>query len=724
MTRPSYLLLVLACVLVTCCSAQKSCAGRCGESYYRGSACQCDAECLAHNECCRNYEALCTTRDSCKGRCGERFKRGRKCHCDTACVQYDQCCPDYASECTVEESNSIDEEGDESEVDPQASEDLNYPEAEVVVGTTPAVVDSGSGGLSSSDMELEPAVVQPSPLPDRPDVDPDVAPDVDLEPSEVSVTPEVSQAGGDISPHPEDTDTPTANTSVTSFLPPGGSTPETADVNRPEMVPGSLTTTPATPTSTPASEQPVQSTQPSPQGTSETRATTASTAHTNNTEIDASNSTSQPSDLQQPNNTLAPETAAVTQAEHAEHFENVDSETVEIQNKDPTEKPSSTETNTNAQDDNMTVLPSPEEDKPEPVGPSSGAELRPTNPDQPGEAPLPEDSSQPHTLQDESGPSEKTPSTGVDTKNVDPTDTPSTTNNEGETVRGISSTKETPTTPGSPENPSPPTATQKPTKPKSDTADALDEGSPWDYQADANNDTNLCSGRPINGLTTLRNGTIAVFRGHYFWILDSKRNPGPAQGITDVWGIPSPIDTVYTRCNCQGKTYFFKGNQYWRFENALMDPGFPKPVSEGFGLGGHITAALSMPRYRSRRESVLFFKRGGLAQRYTYRIAPQCGSKLAVYTTSRRVRRSKDPELGQEISIRSWTGFPPLVTSAVSVPTTTSIGDGYKYYIFSQTKYYSLKLEGETPVILTPKDGPGKHRTARSWFRCPETPSM
>lgn len=41
-----------------------------------------------------------------------------------------------------------------------------------------------------------------------------------------------------------------------------------------------------------------------------------------------------------------------------------------------------------------------------------------------------------------------------------------------------------------------------------------------------------------------------------------------------------------------------------------MDAAFPRPISEGFGLGGHIVAALSMPQYRSRRESVLFFKRG------------------------------------------------------------------------------------------------------------------
>lgn len=53
-----------------------------------------------------------------------------------------------------------------------------------------------------------------------------------------------------------------------------------------------------------------------------------------------------------------------------------------------------------------------------------------------------------------------------------------------------------------------------------------------------------------------------------------------------------------------------QGKDYWRFENGMMDHGFPKPVSQGFGQIGHITAALSMPEYRSRKESVIFFKRG------------------------------------------------------------------------------------------------------------------
>lgn len=50
---------------------------------------------------------------------------------------------------------------------------------------------------------------------------------------------------------------------------------------------------------------------------------------------------------------------------------------------------------------------------------------------------------------------------------------------------------------------------------------------------------------------------------------------------------------------------------YWRFENDVLDSGYPKPIATGFdGLRGHVTAALSVPQYQSRGESVYFFKRG------------------------------------------------------------------------------------------------------------------
>uniref|UniRef100_A0A8C7L149 SMB domain-containing protein n=1 Tax=Oncorhynchus kisutch TaxID=8019 RepID=A0A8C7L149_ONCKI len=228
-----------------------------------------------------------------------------------------------------------------------------------------------------------------------------------------------------------------------------------------------------------------------------------------------------------------------------------------------------------------------------------------------------------------------------------------------------------------------------------------------DYKNE-HNDTNICSGRPVGAVTTLRNGTVVVFRGHYFWVLDSNRVPGPARGITDVWGVPSPIDTVFTRCNCQGKTYFFKGSNYWRFENGMMEPGYPKLIRAGFdGLQGQITAALSVPEYRKRRESVYFFKRVEAAEgRMAYNV------HYSVYTVRNR------------INIRlTWRGFPSTVTSAVSIPTHKK-PEGYNYYLFSRCKYLAkilFLLPKSEPVASTPpvSSAPQKN-SAKDFFNCPK----
>ncbi|XP_031689397.1 proteoglycan 4 isoform X2 [Oncorhynchus kisutch] len=278
--------------------------------------------------------------------------------------------------------------------------------------------------------------------------------------------------------------------------------------------------------------------------------------------------------------------------------------------------------------------------------------------------------------------------------------------------------------------PSKPTEKPKPksTQPNTltDINQALSTDNSRDYQADEHNDTNICSGRPVGAVTTLRNGTVVVFRGHYFWVMDSNRMAGPAHRITDVWGVPSPIDTVFTRCNCQGKTYFFKGANYWRFENSMMDMGFPKLISVGFnGLRGQITAALSVPEYRKRKESVYFFKGGGLVQKYSYQsgTSPTCNRKAhnSVYTVHNRVARQAVSLLGQEINIRlTWRGFPSTVTSAVSIPTHRK-PEGYNYYLLSRSKYYNVNMRDERPFIATPPvSATPQKNSAKDFLNCPK----
>uniref|UniRef100_A0A3Q4GHQ8 Proteoglycan 4a n=1 Tax=Neolamprologus brichardi TaxID=32507 RepID=A0A3Q4GHQ8_NEOBR len=197
-------------------------------------------------------------------------------------------------------------------------------------------------------------------------------------------------------------------------------------------------------------------------------------------------------------------------------------------------------------------------------------------------------------------------------------------------------------------------------------------------------DVDLCSHSPINGLTALINGTILAFKGELFWSVDPiSRSVGQPQSITDTLGISSPIDTIFTRANCQGNTYIIKGDQYWRLDgNMVMEPGYPKPlVSEFPGLTGHISAALAVPATRSKPETVYFFKNGEILQSFTF--PPD-----SIPSCSKKPRNSMNTGvlLGGEINIKvSLKGFPTPITSALSMTSPQGSG-GYHHYVFSGRK--------------------------------------
>ncbi|XP_016399181.1 proteoglycan 4b isoform X2 [Sinocyclocheilus rhinocerous] len=702
-------LLLLFAYASTGSSDPSSCRGRCGEGYYRGSLCQCDYKCLSLNECCSDFTQLCTTKDSCKGRCGEPFHRGNPCHCDIDCVSYNQCCPDYENMCLVEDTalkprktataaqrtanlclniknkKSTETSNEEMTNDEGIGEELTIPEDESE--PTP------SEGLDASSML--PADENPTEGPS-------------------SATP----TEGPTSTAPTEGPPSTVPTEGPSSTEPTEGPPSTAPTEFPSSTETTACPSSTAPTEGPSSAEPTEG--PSSAEPTEGPSSTAPTEVPSSTAPTEGPSSTAPTEV--------PSSTAPTEGPSSTAPTEVPSSTA------PTEGPSSTA---------PTEVPSstaPTE------GPSSTAPI-----EVPSSTALTEVSS-----------------SAVPTEN---SVTEMTTKAQSEDPEELSSLKDpraTPVPKKTPSAPAPVKPTKNPIKPSIDKNDKSEPKEPLkdpsgivpikpaekplkpssdkngktdsikDYQAD-DYDTNLCSGRPVSGLTTLRNGTIVVFRGHYFWTLDKQRNPDPPQLITKVWGVPSPIDSVYTRCNCQGKTYFFKGRNYWRFENGMMDPGFPKPISQGFGQIGHITAALSIPQYRSRKESVIFFRRGGMAQTYTYQVTPSCGKKprYPVFTVRTRARRQAvlpgtdvsqrpqtghfvpDAALGQEINIsKTWRGFPTIVTSAVSVP--SRVKEGYKYYVFSQNKYYSMKMEREKPVILKPATGP-KESSATSFFKCPET---
>ncbi|XP_062328862.1 vitronectin a [Osmerus eperlanus] len=124
-------------------------------------------------------------------------------------------------------------------------------------------------------------------------------------------------------------------------------------------------------------------------------------------------------------------------------------------------------------------------------------------------------------------------------------------------------------------------------------------------------DAEACSGRPFDSFMQMKNGSIYAFRGEYFFVLDEKSVlPGYPKLIKDVWGIKGPIDAAFTRINCQGKTYIFKRNQYWRFDDGVLDEDYPRDITVGFTkIPDNIDAAFAMPAHSHHgKEKVYFFK--------------------------------------------------------------------------------------------------------------------
>ncbi|XP_053176623.1 vitronectin a [Scomber japonicus] len=124
-------------------------------------------------------------------------------------------------------------------------------------------------------------------------------------------------------------------------------------------------------------------------------------------------------------------------------------------------------------------------------------------------------------------------------------------------------------------------------------------------------DAVVCSDRPFDSFMQLKNGSIYAFRGDFFFELDQKTVlPGYPKLIKDVWGIRGPIDAAFTRVNCQGKTYIFKGNRYWRFDNGVLDEDYPRDISVGFDkVPDHVDAAFALPASNHHgKEKVYFFK--------------------------------------------------------------------------------------------------------------------
>ncbi|XP_032901731.1 vitronectin-like [Amblyraja radiata] len=198
---------------------------------------------------------------------------------------------------------------------------------------------------------------------------------------------------------------------------------------------------------------------------------------------------------------------------------------------------------------------------------------------------------------------------------------------------------------------------------------------------------NMClTDKPFDAFTDLKNGSIFAFQGQYFYELDKKGVvAGYPKQILDVWDVQGPIDAAFTRINCEGKTYLFKGMMYWRFNDGIMEEGFPRPIKDGFpGIPTQLDAALAIPASGIHgKEQVYFFKGNHYwqyvfehqptqaecaaipmsipFQRYTYLMADNWDDFFSELFGSISSARTSGP-----FSIRQhWHGIPGKVDSAM-----------------------------------------------------------
>ncbi|OQV24830.1 Matrix metalloproteinase-16 [Hypsibius exemplaris] len=105
------------------------------------------------------------------------------------------------------------------------------------------------------------------------------------------------------------------------------------------------------------------------------------------------------------------------------------------------------------------------------------------------------------------------------------------------------------------------------------------------------------SGLPANldAALTWSDGKTFFFKGGKYWrFLNKKALPGYPKLISKGFaGIPNDVDAAFVWSG-NSKTYFIKGTKYWRYDSAIETPvsaDYPKSLSAWDGLPNHIDAA-------------------------------------------------------------------------------------------------------------------------------------
>ncbi|XP_050101536.1 matrix metalloproteinase-2-like [Anopheles aquasalis] len=96
----------------------------------------------------------------------------------------------------------------------------------------------------------------------------------------------------------------------------------------------------------------------------------------------------------------------------------------------------------------------------------------------------------------------------------------------------------------------------------------------------------------------LEDNAILLFSGRYYWVFDALNHLLPeVRRITD-FGLPEDlkrIDAAFVWPK-NDKTYFFAGDQFWRYNDTAgeMDDGYPSPMDRWFGIPNDIDAVTAV----------------------------------------------------------------------------------------------------------------------------------
>ena len=156
--------------------------------------------------------------------------------------------------------------------------------------------------------------------------------------------------------------------------------------------------------------------------------------------------------------------------------------------------------------------------------------------------------------------------------------------------------------------------------------------------------------------------------------------------IAEDWpGLPADIDAAFTWK--QNATYFFKGSDYWKFENRVPVPGYPKALSKGFpDIPSHVDTA---------------FVWGGNGKIYFFK-----GNDYYKFDPDKRphVQIGKYPR-----DVSKW-GLPPSLEAALQ-------WDNGKTYFFKEGKYW--RFDDRRFRVDSAANPPFPRSAGEWWFNCP-----